>query len=466
MADRPAETALPLAGADTAIAPPPASTAQPDSALGARSVCIYLALVIGLVPLWPGSEALGAPLVLFAVVASWRELRGVPRSVLLMVLAAALAALVWAPQMLADAAAAAARLTSLVIAVMLLSATLGRSRGLDDLSASLMTGRPLPRYLGLTCATGFLALPLNFGSVGVMSAMVARVMQRSGNTALTRNAARGVLRGFGLASLGSPLSISLAITLTLLPGLTVHGVLSVSLPFALFFLLLGAVFREPEPAAAAGATLAPDAGSAWRAWLRFGAYIAAICAAAFTLYGLGGMTYARAVAIACVGAVIASLLTARRRGDPASPPPMGRTGNELAVMSGSAFLGVIVSSAGLAALGSEFTLPAAAWPFAAFCVPWLMFAGGMLGLNPIVSGTLAGAMLGPIAPASAITGIGFAMLAGWGLTVSGTPYSANSMLLSRVTGYDAHVAAFHWNLKLSLTTLSAAGLLAALLTQW
>lgn len=185
-----------------------------------RSIFAWLALFAALVPLWPGSEALGAPLVLAAVICSWPELRRVARVVLVLVCVSALAALLWAPHMLVGAAVTTARLTAVVIAVMLLSSTLGKSRDLGALSASLLSGRSLPRYLSLSAATGFLAMPLNFGSVGVMGAMVGRVMQRSGDTGLTRNAARAVLRGFGLASLASPLSISLAITLSFLPNVT------------------------------------------------------------------------------------------------------------------------------------------------------------------------------------------------------------------------------------------------------
>ena len=101
---------------------------------------------------------------------------------------------------------------------------------------------------------------------------------------------------------------------------------------------------------------------------------------------------------------------------------------------------------------------------AAFMVPWLMFFGGMLGLNPIVTGTLAGAMLSSIWPPSALLGLGFGLVSGWGLTVSGTPYSANSLLLSRITGYNAQAAALRWNLRLSLWSLLLAGAIGSALT--
>ena len=328
----------------------PPTTATAGSASSPRSLCVYLALLFALVPLWPGSEAIGAALVLVAVVASWRELKPVPRAVLVLVVGGALLALAFDPRLLLRAAVAAARLSALVIAVMLLSATLGRSRGAEELATGLMRGRALPRYLGIAAATGVLALPLNFGSVALMCTVIRRAMLRSGDSAPVRNAARAAMRGFGAASLGSPLSISLSVTLTLLPGSTAQGLLAISVPFACFFLLLGVAFREAEPASAAAPGIEAVAGgpaSAWRGWLRFAVWLAAICMAAFTLYGAFGMPYARAVSIACVGAAIVSLGAAWGSGDKAGPPPMGSTGNELAVMSGSAFLGVIVGSVAL-----------------------------------------------------------------------------------------------------------------------
>ncbi len=433
-----------------------------------RSSAAYLALLVGLFPLWPEFEVFGAVMVLIAVLASWRTLQLIPRIILLLVAACALASALWAPQLLHGAAISTARLTALVIAVMLLSATLGRSRGLGRLSASLLTGRALPRYLSLTAATGFLAIPLNFGSVGVMGAMLGRVIQQGGDSAPTRNMGRAVLRGFGLASICSPLSVSIAVTLTMLPGLSVQQLISVSLPFAVFCLLLGTLFREDESLAARAHTppdIAVEAGPpVWSAWLRFAAYITAICLGAFTLYGLFSLPYTRAVAISCAGAVVVGLLTARRRGEAAAPPSLEHIGNELAVMCGSAFLGVMASGAGHFVLGSDFQMPPAAWPIIAFGVPWLFFLSAMAGLNPIVSGTFIGAMLGPIWPATALLGLGLGMLSGWGLSVAGTPFTASSMLLQRLTGYQAQLVAWRWNMKLSLCALSSAGALAALLT--
>jgi hypothetical protein len=436
---------------------------------GIRSLFAYLALVAGVIPVSQHSELLGAPLVLVAVLAGWRDLRLVSRVLLLLVALSGLAAWWWAPQALLTAAGNTARLTALVVAVMLLSATLGGSRDLSTLSGSLFVGRPLPRYWSVAFATGFLAIPLNFGSVGLMSTMINRMKERRGDSALTRNAARAVLRGFALASISSPLSISVVITLTFLPDLRLWELIAVSLPFAAGYLLLGAAFRENEASTKLDAEALPDGArepSPLLPWLRFAATIGAICLGAFALSGFGGMAYSRAVAISCVAAVAIGLLFRRTRGERAALPSMAPISNELAIMSGSAFLGVIAGSAGTQLLGLGAGLPAWAYPVAAFVVPWLLFAGGMLGLNPIVTGTLTGAMLAPIWPPSALLGLGIGMVSGWGLTVAGTPYSANSLLLSRLTGYDAHAAAWRWNLALSLYALVSASLLGAGLTYW
>ena len=53
---------------------------------------------------------------------------------------------------------------------------------------------------------------------------------------------------------------------------------------------------------------------------------------------------------------------------------------------------------------------------------------------------------------------------GWGVTIAGTPYSANALLLERLTGYPARVGALRWNWPLSAAALLVAGGLGALLT--
>ena len=55
-------------------------------------------------------------------------------------------------------------------------------------------------------------------------------------------------------------------------------------------------------------------------------------------------------------------------------------------------------------------------------------------------------------------------MSGWGLTIAGTPYSANALLIQRLTGYDNRRVSLEWSGRLSLCALTLASLLAATLT--
>ena len=357
------------------------------------------------------------------------------------------------------------RLSALLITVMLLSAILGRSRDLSSISRSLFLGNPLARYFSVTFGTTFMAIPLNFGSVTVVASMVRDEMDRNGDSAMTRNAARGVLRGFGASPICSPLSVSVVITLTFLPELQAWQLIAASLPLAFAYLLCGSLFRDREDPAALEVAVQPalQAGHVGP-WLRFSAIIGCICVATFTFSGVAGQSYSRAVILSCLGAVILGLANRHWRGEALNIPSMAPMSNELVIMGGSAFLGAIIGHFALTIMGNAGSLPDWAYPVVAFLVPFLFFLAGMVGLNPIVIGSLTGAVFSPIWPDSAALGLAIAMVSGWGLTVAGTPFSANSLLLAKLTGYNARVAALRWNLNLSLTFIAAAGLLAAILT--
>jgi len=145
-------------------------------------------------------------------------------------------------------------------------------------------------------------------------------------------------------------------------------------------------------------------------------------------------------------------------------PSLAMVNNELIIMGASSFLGGIIGVFALTWLGMDFSLPAWAYPLVAIAVSWLFFSGGAVGVNPIISGTLAGSILDPIWPDYGLLGLGLGMITGWGITIAGTPYSANSLLLERCTGYNAHRASWEWNLKYSLTALTLCSLLRAVLT--
>ena len=103
------------------------------------------------------------------------------------------------------------------------------------------------------------------------------------------------------------------------------------------------------------------------------------------------------------------------------------------------------------------------WFVACVLVPWLFFAGGAVGVNPIISGTLSGSILGPIWPDYGLLALGFGIVTGWGITIAGTPFSANALLLERCTGYDTRVAAYGWSFRYSMISLAVSSLICGVL---
>ncbi|WP_111495141.1 hypothetical protein [Marinobacter bohaiensis] len=426
-----------------------------------RSLLAYLSLILAVFAFLPGATYAGALAVAIVVILGWKDMRRVPQGVFLVACIGLVYALWRDIDLLAPAVANVTRLAGLVLAVMLLSTVLGRSRDLQRISVSLFAGRPTTRYLSLAFGTAMVSIPLNFGSVAVVGSLVGERIRRDGDSAATRNATRAVLRGFGTTPSFSPLSISVVLTLTLLPGLTSASLMAVAIPFAVLMVFLGLIWREPEaPEEEAGT----DESANLAAWLRFAGVIVAICIGVFVLSHQFAVSYAHAVTLSCLAVVIGARLLAwsRRRNPPLAS--MDKVSNELAIVGGSAFIGAIISGLVLGQINGAAELPHWSWPLLAACVPWIYFLAGLAGINPIVIGTLAGGILGSIWPEGAVLGLGVAMVTGWGITAFGTPFAANALIMERLTGYRANDASLKWSLALSCTGLGLASVLSAGIT--
>ncbi|MBE0486403.1 hypothetical protein [Marinobacter sp.] len=428
-----------------------------------RSAFAYIALIAAVLSLLPGMALMGALAVSLAVVLGWQDMRHVPRGVFAFAVLTLAFALGHDPALIATAAGSMTRLAGLVLAVMLLSNVLARTKDLQRISVSLFGGKPLVRYLSLAYGTSLVSVPLNFGSVAVVGSLVGERIRQNGDSPATRNATRAVLRGFGVAPTFSPLSISVVLTLTLLPGLGMLQLLSLAIPFAIVLVLAGLFWREPEPTQEAE-SLEDRAGAA--SWLRFSGLILAICAGVFWLSQQYQLSYAHSVALSCLGAVLLYRIAGLLRGERQPVSSMANVSNELAIVGGSAFIGTVISGVVLGQINGDPELSVWLWAMAAAAVPWLFFVAGLGGVNPIVIGTLVGGILGSIWPADAQIGLGFAMVTGWGITAFGTPFAANALIMERLTGYRARHASFRWSLGLSLSGLMAASLLGFGLTFW
>jgi hypothetical protein len=405
-----------------------------------------------------GAAAAGATVLL-----GWQDMRNVPRVVFVVALVMLVFALGYDPELIETASGNMTRLAGLMLAVMLLSNVLARTEDLQQISVSLFGGKPLARYLSLAFGTSLVSVPLNFGSVAVVGSLVGERIRRNGDSESTRNATRAVLRGFGVAPMFSPLSISVVLTLTLLPQVSLLSLLLLAVPFSVLMVLAGLHWREPEPLQSTERSVnRAGAGS----WLRFGGLILAICVGVLWLSHRFGLSYAHAVALSCLAAVLLYRILGWLKRENPPLASMANVSNELAIVGGSAFIGAVLSGVVLGQISGQPELPVWLWALLAAGVPWVFFAAGLAGMNPIIIATLIGGILGSLWPGAAQLGLAIAMVTGWGITAFGTPFAANALIMERLTGYRTRDASFRWSLALSLSGLCAASLLGFSLTLW
>lgn len=428
-----------------------------------RSALAYVALLSAILASLPGMTYLGAAAAGATVLLGWQDMRNVPRVVFVVALVMLVFALGYDPELIETASGNMTRLAGLMLAVMLLSNVLARTEDLQQISVSLFGGKPLARYLSLAFGTSLVSVPLNFGSVAVVGSLVGERIRRNGDSESTRNATRAVLRGFGVAPMFSPLSISVVLTLTLLPQVSLLSLLLLAVPFSVLMVLAGLHWREPEPLQSTERSVnRAGAGS----WLRFGGLILAICVGVLWLSHRFGLSYAHAVALSCLAAVLLYRIMGWLKRENPPLASMANVSNELAIVGGSAFIGAVLSGVVLGQISGQPELPVWLWALLAAGVPWVFFAAGLAGMNPIIIATLIGGILGSLWPGAAQLGLAIAMVTGWGITAFGTPFAANALIMERLTGYRTRDASFRWSLALSLSGLCAASLLGFSLTLW
>ena len=428
-----------------------------------RSALAYVALLSAILASLPGMTYLGAAAAGATVLLGWQDMRNVPRAVFVVALAMLVFALGYDPELIETASGNMTRLAGLMLAVMLLSNVLARTEDLQKISVSLFGGKPLARYLSLAFGTSLVSVPLNFGSVAVVGSLVGERIRRNGDSESTRNATRAVLRGFGVAPVFSPLSISVVLTLTLLPQVSLLSLLLLAVPFSVVMVLAGLHWREPEPLQSTERSVnRAGAGS----WLRFGGLILAICMGVLWLSHRFGLSYAHAVALSCLAAVFLYRILGWLKRENPPLASMANVSNELAIVGGSAFIGAVLSGVVLGQISGQPELPVWLWALLAAGVPWVFFAAGLAGMNPIIIATLIGGILGSLWPGAAQLGLAIGMVTGWGITAFGTPFAANALIMERLTGYRTRDASFRWSLALSLSGLCAASLLGFSLTLW
>lgn len=396
-------------------------------------------------------------------------------SALLFALAALLAPLVTAPRdALVRGSFIAGVLVALLAAVQLLARSVLRTRPVQQIGDALLAQPPARRYLAFTAAGQAMAAMLSLAGSNVLFAIAARSPVQGADRLAMFSA---ITRGFSAAIFWSPIFGNMAILLALYPSL--HWV-DVFLPgFALaqlsvaVGLLLDRHRRKHAPAVAAPQEPAPTASPLAARMLGRTALLAALLVAALAALS-SALSVSITVAIVVIGPLAAFALTALRLPAPGRLRAAWRqTAHDATHLPATASEALLFLTAGIAGTMIAAAVPAA-WiavlghlvaglPIAGFLLVMLMVVGlSTVGVHPVLAGIFVANAFTPQALGMPALPHFCAVLTGWGLAASATPFSILNLTASRHAGFDTTTLSVRANgLFTAITILLTAALLSA-----
>lgn len=311
----------------------------------------------------------------------------------------------------------------------------------------------------------FLAVELGshlFGAVLNLAGLqfVATVIERNRDPALRRRLAAAVLRGYSAASCWSPLFVSLAVVLTVVPGLGWLDVAPMGLCAAAVLLAIGWLSDRltraqplPAPRLKAETESAPRIGGAW---LRVcGLFLSLFVP---TLLLVEAVPLPIPIAIGVIGPLHAILwLSAIRRGKVpggGALPAVGRSllaevRGHFPALRGEVllFTGASLFGSGLAVViaGSGATLPLPTGDAAIPAIIVMVVACGALGLHPVVPMIVIGEAFPPARLGLPADVMAVCLLTSWGLATLASPFSALALYIGRMLGVSVWTVAWRWN---------------------
>lgn len=427
----------------------------------------------------PGLDSMMAALAV--VVAAILALRSRTKELVFLAVALTLTGLAFAT--LSDAAMRILRalqtaglIAAIFTALATLRAVAESSPAIQRSGTYLAAQPPGRRYVALTLGGHAFTLILNYGSIVLLGSMaVTRVHPEEDATirALrTKRMLLAVQRGFLAAVIWSPLSISVAITLTLMPDVHWRDIVFPCLVSSFLLFACGwAMDSRVRPPVTPSTRPQPAPTGAWQA-------LAPLCFLLGTLVGLlsalHALTGIRTIGLVvgvvpCIAVVWLWIITR----DPRNGLTLGARvkayvtqdlpglRKEIILLMSAGYIGNIgapIIGPLFAAAGIDMTAQPG-W-IVLFILIWLLPLAGQVGMNPILSFSL----IAPLLPTAETLGLSpaalaAAALAGFALSGASSPFTATNLL----TGALAKVSAFEVGVRWSGAYTLLAG---AMISVW
>lgn len=332
---------------------------------------------------------------------------------------------------------------------------------------TLIKQKPSYRYPTLSLGTALFGMIINVGVLSLFSLMIVRsntLKSANGNTAIQatreQRMALATLRGFALAPLISPLSVTLAVILSAFPQLSWSAILPVALPTALLFFLLGWAtdwWQRPKHLTAIVAKQPPPS---LLPLYQFSGVALLIALSVFIVAYALQLPLPTAVLVACPLSAFLWLAYQRKRlqgglGIIRASTHLQRNAkgifgsfrNEVALLGASACLGTLltplIDQAWLADALQQLNIQGINFALLALTT---MVVLAQVGVNPIISATLIASLfpdptLVQLHPAV----LAVALMCGWSLSMITSPFTASLALVSQQLGRSYYEVGWRWN---------------------
>ncbi|MGR3572290.1 hypothetical protein [Brevirhabdus sp.] len=349
----------------------------------------------------------------------------------------------------------------------------------------LATQPPGRRFAALTAGGHGFGLLLNYGAIALLGSLAAANAAQEPRADVRAHRLRRMLLGIqcGFVSIlpWSPLSFSMAITTSIIPGASWARAVPYALVSSVIVAALGWAMDTIFKPRIAGAPLKPPKPEGTIASLAPLALLLSILIV--SVFSLSALAQVRiiAVVVAVVPAISLIWVAIQGRGTPAGVlgnmrrksarfavvnMPGYRTEMLVLMMAGYiGTLGSTVLSGHIADLGIDLS----ALPPLVILVGlvWVIPLSGQLGMNPILSVTL----LAPLLPSAATMGVDpsvvvVAITSGWALSGASSPYTATTMLIGSFANVSATHVGVVWNRYYALVCGGVLSLWVALLALW
>ncbi len=431
------------------------------------------------------SAALGGPLILLFMGLEWKRLARVAKVLALasgavVILVAGLGKLTLAG--LVEATDRAMFLTAFVTVLGFLQSAARSSPMIRRCGHVLVHQPPGRRYLVLTSGGALFGMLLNLGGVNLLANIVQQGVEANRPTAGDRIAdirlkrmSLAILRGFATVPMWSPVAVTLVILLSSMPDLKWAQIAPYGICLSLAYLGLGwAVDRLTYPAPSRGA--ASGRPEPLTPLLNLVVLAVALPGGALAVSSLLSISLISGlVLIVPVFSILWIFLQMRGTVDRplartwgrlrhVTLPSLSEMHSEIGIFAASSFIGVLLAPVVDVEATGEWIraigLNSGSILMLAF---WFIAGLGMLGLNPILTVTIAVEVL-PHIPDLDMDPLTVAIMAtcSWAWIVNSGPFAASTRMLGRIIGHEPGEIAMRWNGSycVALFVLLSAGLLA------